>query len=261
MGLGAHGCIYMVTLRGKGTYYIGQTTFGIGYRWSQHKSAARLRPASHFHRAIQKYGEDAFDVEVLAEGSSPDELNQLETLWIWALNATDRRLGFNKSTGGASPKPTIETRLKISAAHQGKTLTEEHRRKVGDFFRGRKQSQEACEKRRATNKGKRPSENTRLAVAEANRRRVHSAETRAKLKAASKLGNTGRVLSDESRAKLSASLKAHYAANKTSDTRLEGHRKQGEALRRLHQDPIRGPELKEKLRAAMVRRGISKPAA
>ena len=60
---------------------------------------------------------------------------------------------------------------------------------LGKYWKGKKQSASHCLAKSIALKGRQPAASTRAAVAEANRRRVHSPETRAKLSAASLKGN------------------------------------------------------------------------
>jgi group I intron endonuclease len=184
MGLRYYGCVYMITSRVDHKYYIGQTTGGIDYRWSLHKSEARRRLKTHFHKAVRKHGEDQFDIQVVAEAKSAEELDQLERLWIWALDAINPTVGYNHSTGGNRPHPSLETRRKMSEWQIGRKLPEKTLLKISAFFKGKPKSAEHRRKLSAANKGTPPSESARRAVSEANRRRVHSAETRAKLREA-----------------------------------------------------------------------------
>jgi group I intron endonuclease len=112
--------IYLITNSANGKYYVGQTVNAIAWRWSSHKSSARRSDVRQggckvLNRAINKYGHRAFIVEQLAEASNIEQLNILEQLWIWALNSTDKKLGYNMTFGGAGVKGTKEVRDALAA--------------------------------------------------------------------------------------------------------------------------------------------------
>ena len=53
-------------------------------------------------KAIRKYGEDKFYVELLEE-CLVEELNEREKYWIAFFNATNNKFGYNMSIGGHWP--------------------------------------------------------------------------------------------------------------------------------------------------------------
>ena len=50
--------------------------------------------------AIEKYGKEAFIVELLDSATSLDELGQKEQFWIEKLDAQNIEVGYNRSPGG-----------------------------------------------------------------------------------------------------------------------------------------------------------------
>lgn len=90
--------------------------------------------------AYDKYGKSAFDVEILIECSS-DRLDEFERHYISLFDTTNRKYGYNLSTGGSSGllghKKSEETRKRMSLANTkekhpmwGKKHTEEAREKM-----------------------------------------------------------------------------------------------------------------------------------
>lgn len=186
--MSVYGVVYIVTNLVNGKFYVGQTKRTAGDRWSLHKADARRGSTSYFHKAIRKHGYDAFDVQVAATASSREELLRLERLWILATGA--HRRGYNLSTGGEGAAHNREVIERMAAKLRGRRLSDAHRAKLSAIGRGRPQTQAHRAARSAALKGRQvPTEACRLAVAEANRRRVCSPETRAKLRIAAQKAN------------------------------------------------------------------------
>src|ERR1019366_5320802 len=139
---------YLILNTINGKSYVGQSINPLKKRWIQHKSAARRgKTGSVLYDAIRKYGENTFEVSILAETDSLLELNTLEIEHI-AKQGALAPSGYNLTTGGNSFSATArspEVYAKISAALMGNTntlghkLSPEHRAKLT----GRKRSAEA----------------------------------------------------------------------------------------------------------------------
>lgn len=89
----------------------------------------------YFWAAIQKYGWDNFEHNVLICGLSLEEASMLEKQYIKAYKTQDKAFGYNLTEGGANA-PTMlgkhhseETRQKMRKAALGKQISEEQRRK------------------------------------------------------------------------------------------------------------------------------------
>ena len=65
-------------------------------------------------------------------------VTKLEKDIVLQLWDVDGRLNNKLPMGVPAPIPTEETKAKLSTAHTGKTLTAEHRKRIGDANRGRK---------------------------------------------------------------------------------------------------------------------------
>ena len=76
-------------------------------RFQNHLSAARRGLDYVIGKAIRKYGEDKFYVELLEE-CLIEELNEREKYWIAFFKATDNRFGYNMSIGGHVVRTTKE---------------------------------------------------------------------------------------------------------------------------------------------------------
>lgn len=154
-------CVYMHTNKLNGKKYIGQTRQPLNQRWREGKGYKRAN--SHFFNAIQKYGWGNFKHEVLAEGLTCDEANELEIKFIAEYNTTNKEYGYNAEIGGKNSPCSEETRQLISLNHAnmkgknnpryGVKLSDETKKKIGDANRGTKRTEEYKEKLRQMNKG------------------------------------------------------------------------------------------------------------
>jgi len=118
--------VYLITHIDSGRGYVGQYINDcVERRWKRHQREARNGSHLPFHRAIAKYGSDAFKVEVLYQYESHYVINILEELcageletYIW-----DSPGGFNACWAGVKPrmlglKHTAEAKAKISEANR-----------------------------------------------------------------------------------------------------------------------------------------------
>ena len=88
----------------------------------QHKKQSLVsHPKTKFHRAIKKYGFDAFEFNILYEGDDREYcLNVMENKFIVEYNTTDNDFGYNMTFGGDGVNPTVEVRKKMSESRKGK---------------------------------------------------------------------------------------------------------------------------------------------
>lgn len=90
------GSIYIIKNTVNDKVYIGQTIQALSVRFANHKMASRIEDTK-FYRAIRKYGEDKFYIELL-ETVSDDQLDIRERHWI---NQYDSYYhGYNSTLGG-----------------------------------------------------------------------------------------------------------------------------------------------------------------
>ena len=166
-------CIYKITSP-SGRVYVGSTK-NLYKRISAYKTL-NCKSQVKIFKSLNKYGVENHIFEVLEQDLKVDNLNERETFWGLNFKVLTRDKGLNsKLPNWGDIKDTIseETREKISSAHKGKILSEEHKNNISRGLSGKKRTEEF-----------------RKGVSERNSKRV---------------------LSEESRAKLSRSLKDYYA--------------------------------------------------
>lgn len=154
--------VYRVTRRATGDSYIGISN-DPELRWKRHLRDASNGEGYKFHRALAKYGSEAFDFDVIAALPTPQEAKIAERILI-ALEKPE----YNLTAGGDGtwgPK-TPEQIAKIAAAN-----------------RGQKRSPETCARIGASKQGTTRSAETRAKMSAAHQGRQHTEESRAKMRA------------------------------------------------------------------------------
>lgn len=198
--------IYRIVNSINGKSYIGQTV-NPKYRMRRHfwknNGCIKLR------NAIAKYGKNNFVFSILCWCVSKTEANKVEEQLINVYNT--RFDGYNITPGGYGTgsgadnpffgrKHSDELKAKWSAMKKGKIVLEETRKKLAEANRKRTMSEETKNKLRARPKSILCS----IKTAEANKKRVWTEEAKAKLAAF----NLGKKMSNETKAKIAAANKA-----------------------------------------------------
>ena len=148
------GRVYLATNTANGKFYIGQTTQTVSHRWRHHKEAARAMSQFPFHKAIRKYGSEAFTVEELERCSCQEVLDQAEVEWIRKLHSTLKESGYNCTSGGGNGYVfTIEVRTRIATSQKKRLADPEVRKKMSEV--ARKQWQDPVFRQEASERSKR----------------------------------------------------------------------------------------------------------
>ena len=92
--------IYKSTNKKNGKFYIGKTINKLKRRKSAHKYDSK-KSKFYFQRAINCYGFDNFDWDVIDTANNVEELNEKEICWIAETSAMG--LGYNLTSGGKNP--------------------------------------------------------------------------------------------------------------------------------------------------------------
>ena len=132
-------CVYIHTNKINNKKYVGQTIHGDNpnLRW---KNGSGYRNQLYFYQAIQKYGWDNFEHEVVASNLTKEESDNFEKLLIKKIYTYDRNFGYNLTLGGGGSsgcRVTEETRRKMSEARIGVRLSDETKSKIGAASKGR----------------------------------------------------------------------------------------------------------------------------
>lgn len=113
--------IYKFTFPGN-KVYIGQTV-DFKTRIANHKKKAKEgKIQTPLYNAINKYGWESITIEKLIY-CFPEDVDELERLYISHFKTTDREFGYNLDSGGVLNKVhSASTRQKISQANKNKSL-------------------------------------------------------------------------------------------------------------------------------------------
>lgn len=134
-------CVY-VHISPSGKKYVGQTKTKPEYRWGkdgnnylQMKNGRYTQPA--FAYAIQKYGWDNIEHEIIASNLTKEEADNFEKLLIEKLNTMNPKYGYNLREGGHNSHISEEQKKKISEALKGNIISDSTRKKISDSMRGK----------------------------------------------------------------------------------------------------------------------------
>lgn len=138
-----YGWIYKITNTINGKVYIGLTTEGFDKRYYGKGIIATHN--RHLQNSIKKYGVDAFTVDKEWDVAyTKEELDELETYWIYIYNARNSKFGYNIQTGGHNGRPNLETRKRQSEGrkeyYKKNPVSEEQKRKISERQKGEKNS-------------------------------------------------------------------------------------------------------------------------
>ena len=179
--------IYLLRNKCNNKIYIGQTWVSLQARFN---NGYGYMNCYYLYNAIQKYGKDNFEYEVIAICSDQDTANYLEDYYINYYNGRDQKTGYNIKAGGSNGKLSEETKKKISESLMG----------VNTWTKGRPVSEETRQKHSRNMIGK-------------NIGNILTEETKAKISLA-KIGkpspNKGKMMSNDTKQKMSEAQKGNH---------------------------------------------------
>lgn len=134
--------IYQIINLVNGKIYVGSAK-NLARRQRQHWH--ELRYNKHQNRYLQnswnKHKEENFNFEVLQTVKDPKSLISCEQFFMDRLCCTDRKYGYNISPSAQSNlgfKQSNSAKKKLSKAHTGKKLSDEHRKNITKALMGNK---------------------------------------------------------------------------------------------------------------------------
>lgn len=133
-----------------GKIYIGITMQNPETRWG--KNGNNYKSSPHFYSAIQRYGWDNFEHNILFTGLTKEEACLKEQELIQHFNSMNRDFGYNSTSGGDIFTMNEETKQKISRAlignqnGLGHPCSEEKKKKISEAQKGRKFTEEHKQK-------------------------------------------------------------------------------------------------------------------
>lgn len=134
-------CVYIHENIINGKVYIGITSQKPERRWDNGRGYSGNK---HFKLAIEKYGWHNFNHRVLYDNLSKEQACEIEIALICAYNSANPKFGYNIELGGIGKKRTTkETKQKQSASHKGQQPwnkgvphSEETRLKISEALTG-----------------------------------------------------------------------------------------------------------------------------
>ena len=132
-----------------GKVYIGITMQEPEQRW-RHGEGYKSSP--HFYSAIQKYGWNNFEHNILFQNLTKEEACKKEQELITKFNSMNRKFGYNSTSGGDIFTMNKETKQKISQALMGNKnglghpCSEEKKKKISEAQKGRHLTEEHKQK-------------------------------------------------------------------------------------------------------------------
>ena len=119
-----YGTVYIIHNLVNGKYYVGQTIQRLHRRFTVHAN----QPHTYIAKAIRKYGRDKFLIEPICQANNAEELDRLEALWIVALKAHVKGVGYNCMT--TVGHLTAESLARLAATKTGVRRSAETNAKV-----------------------------------------------------------------------------------------------------------------------------------
>ena len=133
-----------------GKIYIGITSQKPEQRWGS--QGCNYKSSPHFYSAIQKYGWDNFEHNILFTDLTKEQACLKEQELIKNFNSMNREYGYNSTSGGDIFIMNEETKQKISQAMIGNQnglghpCSEEKKEKISNAQKGRKFTEEHKQK-------------------------------------------------------------------------------------------------------------------
>lgn len=197
--------IYKITNKINSKTYIG-CAVNYDLRIKQHKSG-KFKGATILFKAIQKYGVDNFEFEIIKHCNSKEEMYLDEIYFIKELNSLNPS-GYNLHFGGKGGKIQLTPEQQLKRIEHAKSLAIKN---IGNKY----------------NLGKKLSDETKLKLSNIHKNKIVTDETKRKMSIASK-GNTrckGIIRSDDYKRKMSETKKGVVFSEETKKKMSESAKK------------------------------------
>ena len=246
------GYIYLVTNKINGKQYVGKTIKTVKHRWNHHLADAKRASEYAIHRAIRKYGRDAFEVKTIAtvKAEAEDLLDDVEKFCIQFYSTLSN--GYNMTEGGEGGVPTPESREKISKSlrryFEDPSVRERNRQATIHYFENpmaREKASQAAGRRYAISA-------EREKTSQACLGKTRSPAARENIRKA----KLGKPLSPEHREKIRQALLCHYEdpAEREKIRQASLVPETLEKNRQAHIGKTHSAETREKIRQAQLHR-------
>ncbi|EMU53255.1 GIY-YIG nuclease family protein [Clostridium butyricum] len=121
--------VYIYTNKCNDKKYVGMTNQSLKSRRGN-SMFSDYRNCTEFYNAIQKYGAEAFEENVVAEFLSLEEAEAMEKKLIAELRTQEEAFGYNLRSGGRDGKHSKKTKERIGKANKGMVISEEHKEQI-----------------------------------------------------------------------------------------------------------------------------------
>ena len=116
--------VYKHTNKVNGKIYIGITGQDVNRRWRSDGSG--YKKCLFFHRAIEKYGWDNFEHDIIYDGLTKEEAEELEQKLIKEYKTNNSDFGYNVANGGRVKSVSESTKEKIRETLKNNYVKENH---------------------------------------------------------------------------------------------------------------------------------------
>lgn len=142
--------VYCITNKINSKIYIGFTGQNIQLRLDDHIRCAKRGDGYVLHKAIRKHGNENFSISVLYSSCDKDfVLSKVEPFFIKLFDSQNLKIGYNIADGGQgglskSVVDQLKKRMVGNKYNLGKKHSKKTRKKMSDWQKGRKLTEEHC---------------------------------------------------------------------------------------------------------------------
>jgi len=218
--------VYLIQNLVNGKCYVGQTTQDLHkyFRWNLNYADNGNTGKVLLYRSIRKHGRENFDIRVIHNASSIEDMNNAEKVYIKFFGTRNPELGYNCTDGGEGMcgyTHTEENREKFRKNCLERGLPPGFREGTKKYLKDRVFSAEYRENLSKAITGIKRSQETRKKLSDIGKDRMKDPDIRAKMGSYAK----GRIVSEETRRKRSESLRGRKCTPEHIARRVESRLK------------------------------------